>query len=123
MAVFVRRDPSFLAWPIGRTCGASREAESPVLRAGSGQAGQEPALWPQYPGGVMGPQGGWAPMHQQRVRGHLNHCRDLDQLTQILKVTGVPGAEFVQKLNDKAVGSKWPELAWAMCLADLGPLG
>ncbi|XP_037700248.1 mitogen-activated protein kinase 13 isoform X2 [Choloepus didactylus] len=26
----------------------------------------------------------------------------LDQLTQILKVTGVPGAEFVQKLNDKA---------------------
>uniref|UniRef100_A0A8C5KE96 mitogen-activated protein kinase n=1 Tax=Jaculus jaculus TaxID=51337 RepID=A0A8C5KE96_JACJA len=27
----------------------------------------------------------------------------LDQLTQILKVTGVPGAEFVQKLNDKAV--------------------
>ncbi|XP_033622500.1 mitogen-activated protein kinase 13 [Fukomys damarensis] len=26
----------------------------------------------------------------------------LDQLTQILKVTGVPGADFVQKLNDKA---------------------
>uniref|UniRef100_G1TYT9 mitogen-activated protein kinase n=1 Tax=Oryctolagus cuniculus TaxID=9986 RepID=G1TYT9_RABIT len=26
----------------------------------------------------------------------------LDQLTQILKVTGVPGAEFVQKLKDKA---------------------
>lgn len=26
----------------------------------------------------------------------------LDQLTQILKVTGVPGTEFVQKLNDKA---------------------
>ncbi|XP_029428826.1 mitogen-activated protein kinase 13 isoform X2 [Rhinatrema bivittatum] len=26
----------------------------------------------------------------------------LDQLTQILKVTGVPGAEFVQKLEDKA---------------------
>ncbi|XP_049571944.1 mitogen-activated protein kinase 13 isoform X5 [Orcinus orca] len=26
----------------------------------------------------------------------------LDQLTQILKVTGVPDAEFVQKLNDKA---------------------
>ncbi|XP_035879911.1 mitogen-activated protein kinase 13 isoform X1 [Phyllostomus discolor] len=29
----------------------------------------------------------------------------LDQLTQILKVTGVPGAEFVQKLNDKAAKS------------------
>ncbi|CAO2608739.1 Mitogen-activated protein kinase 13 [Lemmus lemmus] len=29
----------------------------------------------------------------------------LDQLTQILKVTGVPGAEFVQKLKDKAAKS------------------
>ncbi|XP_058589691.1 mitogen-activated protein kinase 13 isoform X3 [Neofelis nebulosa] len=29
----------------------------------------------------------------------------LDQLSQILKVTGVPGAEFVQKLNDKAAKS------------------
>eukprot|EP00069_Balaena_mysticetus_P008147 bmy_05849T0 len=29
----------------------------------------------------------------------------LDQLTQILKVTGVPDAEFVQKLNDKAAKS------------------
>ncbi|XP_005389631.1 PREDICTED: mitogen-activated protein kinase 13 isoform X2 [Chinchilla lanigera] len=29
----------------------------------------------------------------------------LDQLTQILKVTGVPGAGFVQKLNDKAAKS------------------
>nr|XP_048307169.1 mitogen-activated protein kinase 13 [Myodes glareolus] len=29
----------------------------------------------------------------------------LDQLTQILKVTGVPGAEFVQKLKDKAAQS------------------
>ncbi|XP_005553245.1 mitogen-activated protein kinase 13 isoform X4 [Macaca fascicularis] len=29
----------------------------------------------------------------------------LDQLTQILKVTGVPGTEFVQKLNDKAAKS------------------
>ncbi|XP_007670063.1 mitogen-activated protein kinase 13 isoform X2 [Ornithorhynchus anatinus] len=29
----------------------------------------------------------------------------LDQLTQILKVTGVPGAEFVQKLQDKAAKS------------------
>lgn len=28
---------------------------------------------------------------------------DLDQLTQILKVTGSPGEEFVQKLEDKAV--------------------
>ncbi|XP_006148737.1 mitogen-activated protein kinase 13 [Tupaia chinensis] len=29
----------------------------------------------------------------------------LDQLTQILKVTGVPGTEFVQKLHDKAAKS------------------
>lgn len=29
----------------------------------------------------------------------------LDQLTQILKVTGVPGTEFLQKLNDKAAKS------------------
>lgn len=29
----------------------------------------------------------------------------LDQLTQILKVTGVPGTEFVQKLKDKAAKS------------------
>uniref|UniRef100_A0A452TZF3 mitogen-activated protein kinase n=1 Tax=Ursus maritimus TaxID=29073 RepID=A0A452TZF3_URSMA len=29
----------------------------------------------------------------------------LDQLSQILKVTGVPGAEFVQKLHDKAAKS------------------
>uniref|UniRef100_A0A5F8H9I4 mitogen-activated protein kinase n=1 Tax=Monodelphis domestica TaxID=13616 RepID=A0A5F8H9I4_MONDO len=29
----------------------------------------------------------------------------LDQLTQILKVTGVPGADFVQKLQDKAAKS------------------
>ncbi|XP_023444495.1 mitogen-activated protein kinase 13 isoform X3 [Dasypus novemcinctus] len=29
----------------------------------------------------------------------------LDQLTQILKVTGVPGADFVQKLHDKAAKS------------------
>ncbi|XP_066092367.1 mitogen-activated protein kinase 13 isoform X2 [Saccopteryx bilineata] len=29
----------------------------------------------------------------------------LDQLTQILKVTGVPGAEFVQKLKDRAAKS------------------
>ncbi|XP_031290698.1 mitogen-activated protein kinase 13 isoform X3 [Camelus dromedarius] len=33
----------------------------------------------------------------------------LDQLTQILKVTGVPGAEFVQKLNDKAVSGSWAQ--------------
>lgn len=33
----------------------------------------------------------------------------LDQLTQILKVTGVPGAEFVQKLNDKAVSGRWAQ--------------
>lgn len=42
-------------------------------------------------------------MHR-RVQGcALTDCQDLDQLTQILKVTGVPGAEFVQKLKDKAV--------------------
>ncbi|KAK2113600.1 hypothetical protein P7K49_007866 [Saguinus oedipus] len=35
----------------------------------------------------------------------------LDQLAQILKVTGVPGTEFVQKLKDKAVGGKW-DLGW-----------
>ncbi|ELW66129.1 Mitogen-activated protein kinase 13 [Tupaia chinensis] len=35
----------------------------------------------------------------------LNCCGDLDQLTQILKVTGVPGTEFVQKLHDKAAKS------------------
>lgn len=38
----------------------------------------------------------------------LTVCQDLDQLTQILKVTGVPGAEFVQKLKDKAVSGTFP---------------
>lgn len=39
----------------------------------------------------------------------LTCCQDLDQLTQILKVTGVPGTEFVQKLNDKAVSGRWAQ--------------
>lgn len=47
-----------------------------------------------------------------RERGlALTHYQDLDQLTQILKVTGVPGAEFVQKLKDKAVSGNGPRLA------------
>lgn len=29
---------------------------------------------------------------------------DMDQLTQIMKVTGVPGPEFVQKLDTQEVG-------------------
>lgn len=46
--------------------------------------------------------------HRREQGCALTGCQDLDQLTQILKVTGVPGAEFVQKLKDKAVsGSDW----------------
>lgn len=46
--------------------------------------------------------------HRSEQGWALTGCQDLDQLTQILKVTGVPGAEFVQKLKDKAVsGSHW----------------
>lgn len=29
---------------------------------------------------------------------------DMDQLTQIMKVTGVPGPEFIQKLDSPEVG-------------------
>lgn len=29
---------------------------------------------------------------------------DMDQLTQIMKVTGVPGPEFIQKLDSLEVG-------------------
>ncbi|VCW84637.1 unnamed protein product [Gulo gulo] len=39
----------------------------------------------------------------------------LDQLSQILKVTGVPGAEFVQKLNDKAVSGGWVYVGRGFC--------
>lgn len=49
----------------------------------------------------------------------LTGCQDLDQLTQILKVTGVPGAEFVQKLKDKAVsGCCWHLPMGSLCPAD-----
>lgn len=55
----------------------------------------------------MGWRGGQHQICQQSEAKPLTCCQDLDQLTQILKVTGVPGTEFLQKLNDKAVSSRW----------------
>lgn len=39
------------------------------------------------------------------IKTHLQ--TDMDQLTQIMKVTGVPGPEFVQKLDSPEVGTQY----------------
>lgn len=71
--------------------------------------------------GLGSGHGGWGLMLGLRkgtARLYLNRCQDLDQLTQIFKVTGVPGADFVQKLKDKSVSGCGPELGSAAGLAD-----
>ena len=48
----------------------------------------------------------------------------MDQLTQIMKVTGVPGKEFIQKLDSPEVRGRLERLLWSKyqsCLLILTP--
>ncbi|KAH0618771.1 hypothetical protein JD844_018234 [Phrynosoma platyrhinos] len=64
------------------------------------------------------------------LKGELSSAAlDLDQLTQILKVTGSPGEEFIQKLEDKAAKSyiqtlpKIPKMDLSRLFPKASPLG